>query len=291
MFSNKQKKFNFSQKGQILLIVVLVVVIASTVGLSLASRSITSLRATTEEADSQKALAAAEAGIERSIQGNVAIAKTNVLDSTSRKNSNYYTEVIQVSSSSFMLNGGNAISKDEGADIWFVDHNADGSLNYSSTVTFNNYLNLYWGTTSEVCGTSTAPAALEIIVVTRSAAGDVKSYRYAYDSCSRGNNFTSASSGTFSFRGQNFGNRTPEPDLAAGLSNIVLVRVVPLYKDTVIGVSACSYAGVGCTALPLQGYIINSTGTSGQANRKITVFKGFPQTYLPYMSYGLFVAN
>jgi hypothetical protein len=63
------------------------------------------------------------------------------------------------------------------------------------------------------------------------------------------------------------------------------MRVIPLYKDSIIGMTN------GAISLPLQGYKIDSTGTSGEANRKIRVFKGWPQTYLPYLSYGLFVAK
>ena len=47
------------EKGQTLLIVVLVMVISLTVGLSVVSKTITNLRTTTEEADSAKALSAA----------------------------------------------------------------------------------------------------------------------------------------------------------------------------------------------------------------------------------------
>ena len=56
-----------SQKGQVLLLVVLASVIALTVGLAAISRSITSTRISTEESNSQKALSAAEAGIEEQI--------------------------------------------------------------------------------------------------------------------------------------------------------------------------------------------------------------------------------
>ena len=52
------------QKGQILLLVVLVMTIALTIGLSLATRTITDIRTTTEEENSQRAFSAAEAGIE-----------------------------------------------------------------------------------------------------------------------------------------------------------------------------------------------------------------------------------
>lgn len=284
-----------SDGGQVLLIVILVIVIASTIGLSLASRSITSLRTSTEEAESQKALAAAEAGIERAIQGSIPIA---VEGNNPSNNSSYFTQFTQVQSSSFLISGGNIIPKDEGADVWIVSHDNNNNPIYSEAQSVQ-FLNLYWGSTSEACGTSTAPAAIQAIVVSRNkSTGEIKSHRYAYDSCASrisGNNFTQADSGSYAVNGISgiiFGNRTaPENDLAKNVNDIVFMRVVPIYKDTVVGVSACNHAGNNCTPLPSQGYIISSTGTSGATNRKLTVFKGYPQTYLPYLSYGLFVAN
>jgi Tfp pilus assembly protein PilX len=284
------------QRGQVLLIAILVIIIASTIGLSVASRTATNLRTTTEEAESRKALAAAEAGIERTIQSLVPVAlKGNNLDN----NSSYATQVNSVDSSTFLLNGGNTIPKDEGADVWFVEHNPDSNNTpvYSQAKSAN-FLNLYWGSTSEVCGSPAAPAAIEAIVVTRNnSSGVIKSYRYAYDGCSgrkSENNFTQADSGSFTMSGFSsvtFGNRTPQVDLAKNVDDIIFVRVIPIYKDAVIGVSACNYAGHSCTSLPNQGYVIESTGISGQTNHKIRTFKGYPQTYLPYLSYGFFVAK
>lgn len=282
------------QAGQILLIIILVTIVASTIGLSLASKSIINLRTSTEEAESQKALAAAEAGIERAIQGSIPVA---VQGSNPSNNSNYETQVDQVDSSGFLINGGNVIPKDEGADVWFVGHDNNNIPIYSEAKSAQ-FFNLYWGSASEACGTSTAPAAIEAIAVSRNSTGEIKSYRYAYDSCNRGNNFTQAESGSFpkDYNGDGkiditFTNRTPSSDLAKNISDIVFIRIIPIYKDAVIGVSACNYGGENCTILPIQGYKITSTGTSGQANRKLNVFKGWPQTYLPYLSYGLFVAN
>ncbi len=48
-----------NQSGQALLIIVLVMVVALTIGLSVASRTITNLRTSREQASSQKALSAA----------------------------------------------------------------------------------------------------------------------------------------------------------------------------------------------------------------------------------------
>lgn len=282
------------QAGQVLLIVVLVIIIASTIGLSIATRSITSLRTSTEEAESQKALAAAEAGIERAIQGSIPMA---IGDADLGNKSSYVTEFSPVDSANFLINGGNVIPKDEGADVWLVEHNSDGSLDYS-TVKSPQFFNLYWGSSSEACvPSSTAPAAIQVIVVARDpSTEEIKSYRYAYDLCAgRGNNFSLPSGGSFDISGKTFTIKTPEgpsdSDIGRNVENIVFIRVIPIYKDAVVGVSTCDSDGNFCTPLPTQGYVITSIGTSGAANRKLTVFKGYPQTYLPYLSYGLFVAN
>lgn len=304
-----------------LLVVILAIIAASTVGLSILSRTITSQKSSTEEAESQKALAAAEAGIERAIQGNVDITKTVILDSQGNVNSSYDAKVTQFNNaSSFLLNGGtsiyaedgvtvtktipNIVQKDEGADVWFAQHDvADGSIKYSSATfpaSSTPQLNIFWGLPSESC-TGTMPSAIEVIVVAGTSPETAKTYRYAYDSCpSRGNNFASDPLMVGSFpdtitgiKGVTFGNRTPDNDLAKNVGNIILMRVVPLYKDTIVGISTpCTASGSPCAFLPSQGSMIVSTGTSGQASRKVSYFKAaWPQTYLPYLSYGLFVAN
>lgn len=295
------------EAGQVLLIVILVTIVASTVGLSLASRTITNLRTSTEEAESQKALSAAEAGLERAIQGSVpiSVSNPNVMGSEGKTNSLYNTKVQSVQSAAFLINGGNVIPKDEGADVWFVEHNSDGTLNYGDySMTSPEHVNLYWGLPSESCySPSNMPAAIQVIAVTRDSTGVIKTYRYAYDSCSRGNNFTLADAGKHTVSGiteddgktsVTFGNKTPDDNLTSDIKppnrkNIIFMRVIPIYRDTIIGVSTCSGTGA-CSSLSKQGYKITSIGQSGEVTRKLTVFKGYPQIYLPYISYGLFVA-
>jgi hypothetical protein len=296
MALEKKDGFFRNELGQILLVVILVVIVASTIGLSLVSRSITTLRSSTEEAQSQKALSAAEAGIERAVQGIIPVAITT----TNLGNNSQYSATVTASlSPTFLISGGNPIPKDEGADVWVIGHDSNGNPNYlDAKVDSVPNLSIYWGSGPENCSDSTAPAAIQVIVIQRNSAADIKSYRYAYDSCSvvRGNKFTQADSGSYLVGGVTFNHRTtPQSGLTGGINNIIFLRVVPIYKNAVVGVSACDQAsngpGSNCTLMPLQGYQIDSTGTSGDANRKIRVFKGWPQAYLPYLSYGLFVAN
>jgi hypothetical protein len=176
------------------------------------------------------------------------------------------------------MNGGNSVPKDEGADLWFTVYSSDPIPADRYQNPWTGTINVYWGTdSSNPCNNP----AMEIIIVTGTASNPV-SKRYTYDSCPlrrSENNFGTPSGGeTIENTALLYG--SGPISVVDGL----IARVVPLYGSTTVGVDG------GATALPLQGSVISSTGTSGQTSSKIRVFKGYPQTYLPYLSYGLFVA-
>ncbi|MDO8620795.1 MAG: hypothetical protein Q7R31_00710 [Candidatus Levybacteria bacterium] len=256
-----------NEKGQILLIVVLVMIVSLTVGLSVASRSITNLRTSTEEVSSQKALAAAEAGIEQSILSNASIASGEIYIGTT-----YSTTVTEVKGTSFLVKGGNTIAQDEGADIWLSDYSKDSAKLYLNP--WNGNLTIYWGNSSDSCSNP----ALEIVIVSGTKISP-KINRYAFDPCSSrasNNHFTPALSGG-SVEGVNFSSSTPPISIASGL----IAKIIPLYSSGQIGV-------VGDVALPSQGFITDSTGKSGNTVKKINAFQGYPQLSAQYFSYGLF---
>lgn len=288
---NQAVRARLAERGQALLIVILVIIASLTIGLSLASRGITNLRTSTEEADSQKALAAAEAGIEEALRNTVPNSGNFNISTT------YDTTVDPQSGDRFLLNGGSLITQGEGADVWFADHKADGSIDYD-TVSSPKFFHLHWGAAGETCTNdpdpSKWPAAIEAIVVYGASASDINTTRFAYDPCSlsRGNNFVPAEFDNETIGGKTFTIKTPENGANQDLTkknNIIFMRVVPVYKSTVIGVRACNNGGGKCTDLPSQGYLISSTGTTDTASRKLKVFKGHEQLFLPYISYGLFV--
>ena len=272
------------ERGQVLLIVLLVMVIALTVGLSVASRNITNLRTSREEASSQKALAAAEAGIEQALKTNTTIPIGTSF--TGEPQTTYGTTVNAVSGTEVLLTGGNVVPKDEGADIWLVPHNLppDETPNFSLPWTGN--LTIYWGDTSDVCDQTPANntmAALEVAVVSGPVSSPVLT-RSAYDPCAIGrssNNFSAAlGGGTVSDK--SFSHSTSIIPITSGL----LVRVAPLYASTPIAVTVNTGP-----ALPSQGIRIDSTGESQGTSRKINVFKGYPQLPVQYFLYGLFSPN
>lgn len=255
------------ERGQILLIIILITTVVLTVGLSFVSRSITTIRTSKEEASSQKALAAAEAGIEQVLKTGVNIPVGNF----SGTDVTYSATANSVSGLEVLVNGGNIVPKDEGADIWLVAHNPDNTPNLA--LPWSGNLTIFWGDKPVSCDN----AALEIIVVYDPPPHKFK--RFVFDPCASrasNNNFSAASSGG-SVSGKTFSHSTSAIIVTSGF----VARVVPLYENTPIGV-------VASLALPSQGIVIDSTGESSGTTRKIKVFKGYPQLPIQFFSYGLF---
>lgn len=267
------KDRRWGEGGQVFLIVLMVTVIALTIGLSVASRSIVSLRTSREERDSQRALAAAEAGIEQVLKtGNT---RTGLLTGAS-----YTATPTNVSGTEVLVHGGNVIPKDEGGDIWLVPHHSNNDPDFSTPWSGN--LTIYWGLASDVCHADRAintMAAIEIAVVSGTVSLPIVK-RSTYDPCAarrNSNNFSGGLGGPLTFSGKEFLFSTPSIPVVSGF----FVRAIPLYAGSTIGVTAN-------TALPSQGTIIDATGESFGTSRKIKVFKGYPSLPSQFFVYGLF---
>lgn len=264
-----------NEKGQALLIVVLVMVVALTVGLSIASKTITNLRSSTEEANSQKALAAAEAGIEQAIKTN-AIANGTFVDT----NTSYSTSVTAVSGTSFLVNGGNPVVQDNGADLWLSDYSSDPTKLYTTNL-YTGTLTIKWGTSSaDPC----ANAAIEVVIISGASRQTATSKRYVYDPCAGragSNHFTQAvvlTSPNDKVLDKKFYYQTDTPiPVVSGF----IGRIIPLYFNSPVGI-------VGSAPLPSQGSTITSTGTSGTTSRKVNVFQGYPEIPSEFFPYNLF---
>lgn len=275
----KQKSVGFFiQQGQALLLVVLVLVISMTIGLSVATRSITNVRNSSEEQDSQRAFSAAEAGIERAINSSA----TGTIASPIQIDNNAEIKTLtvgQLSGNQILVNNGTIVSRDDGVDIWMVGHKADGTPNYATP--WNGDITLYWGSASDTCSSTLANntmAAVEVVTLTGNDTAPV-SHHYFFDPCVTGsptransNAFDGAVTASdwagFRFKGT-----------ITGVTNGLLLRVIPLYADTRLGIK-------GSIALPVQGTVIESTGISGEAERKIVTFKGYaklPTEFFPHM--------
>ena len=259
-----------ASNGQALLIVVLIMVVGLTVTLSLVSRSIVNLKTSVDQTNSQKALAAAEAGVEQSIKNSA-----NIGSSTTPKNftnnASFYATYTQVAgNTSFLANGGNLVSKNEGTYIWLSTYD---TTPWSDPWTGD--LTIYWGDTS---GDSTN-SALEISVISGANPASAVIKRYAIDPlASRGNNFTvvaGANKGSFPIGSRTFGYK-----YTLSVTTGLLVRINPIYFSTYLGV-------LGSIPLPDQGTIITANGAAADTRRRITVFQGYPQLPAEFFPYSL----
>ncbi len=260
------------ESGQALLIIVLVMVVALTVGLSLASRSITNLRNSTDEANSQAAFSAAEAGVEQALKlGN--ITGTSVLSGISLNDKNNSqisnVQVTSINGDEFILNNGNPVFQDDGTDIWLSPHSDTPSQLFQSP--WAGVLSIDWGTNSAV--NACQDPAIEVLIISGTKVSPVLA-KYVYDPCALRRTTNSFSpppaSGSFPLNGIN-GSQVFNYQAQITVINGLIARVIPLYAAGVIGITG--------TNLPIQGKIITSTGTAGLSNsqtvRKISFFQGY----------------
>lgn len=255
-----KKISNATQAGQALLVVVLATLVAVTVGVSVISRSITTLRISTAEEDSQRAFAAAEAGIEEVLKAKVSVGSSTA-PITLPNNSSYFAGVVLAPSpKEFLLPG--IISKDDVVQIWLSNYDGCGSPPcYTSPYSGN--ITIYWNSPSDSCPSA---SALEVIILSSSTTSPTLT-RFALDPCSRGNFTPNVGGGatvqdvTFSYGSTN------------SITNGLIMRIIPLYKGTRLAVT-------GTNDLPPQGTSVESTGQVTSAAetviRKIRVFQSNP---------------
>jgi len=257
-------------RGQIVLILVLLTVVGLTIGLSLISRTITDVRITSQIEQSSRAFSAAEAGIETALGGNVAIGPTGTVNLPGAS-ANYSVKTIGGSSDPLVMP---LTVPGDTQHVWLLDHNPDDSLNEAGYA-------YPAGSNLEICwGSQSTGAAAVLITLFYKDAGSYKVAKKAYDPENRGNNFIPAEilggycQGDYSYRivivaGSDIDPATDDFGLPAD-ALMLLMRLQPLYAPT-------SFAVDPAQNLPLQGKIITSIGqTNTNIVRKIQVYQGFP---------------
>lgn len=285
------------EKGQTLLIIVLIMVVGLTVGLAVASRSIINVRTSTEEENSQRAFSAAEAGIEQALRigcvtpippgtgcNPVPIGTFN-----NNMSSTFNTNITSLRGNALLLNGRNPIPKDDGIDVWLVEHDSSGKPDYTNR--FNGNMTVHWGALSDVCRSDplqNTMAAIEVIVISGTVSNP-QTNRETYDPCSsengdgsrrNTNKFANAAKGNAGdIDGVIFNYKTN-----INIINGLAMRIIPIYASTIIGVD---FPGQS-KDLPSQGNKIDSTGTSGLTQRKVTYYKGYPALPVEFFQYILF---
>lgn len=261
------------QAGQALLIVVLIMVVALTIGLSVAGRVITNSRTATEQENSQRAFSAAEAGIEQALtQGDLSPLSGQL------RNASYTTTIADLTGNDFLLNNGISIRKDAPVDIWLSTY-PDYTSPWSGNLTIN------WGTGTEVCNSSensNTQAALDIVIISGTKVNPLLSH-YALDPCSPRsaiNKFEYVSTPGSVISGKAYAYKK-----TIIVSSGLIARVIPLYAPTIVAVEKGSLD----SNLPSQGKLITSVGVSDTTQRKVVSFQGYPSLPAELFPYVLFV--
>ncbi len=248
-----------SQEGQVLLISLLVLSIATTVALSLISRSTTDVTISNQISESSRAFSAAEAGIEEALKLGVGTSGAQVLNA----GISYTVSKADIGGASGAYVFPKKISKGMTETVWLVNHNADGTLIETPTYTAPS-LDVCWS--SEV----TTPA-MTVTVVYKTVGGQYRVAKGAYDPDGTRASTNKFSAPTATTGGCGDGSTTYKQTITftAEMKTLLMLRMQPLYADATIAVSA---SGV----LPIQGSKLESTGTSESGlARKIVVYQQY----------------
>ncbi len=291
-----------NQKGQVILILILVMTVALAIGLSVIQRSLSDISTSSKVEQSSRAFSAAEAGIERVLSGDNNLNVNFSIDNNSSAVVNT-NETITASSTSFdgrqnpieCPPGDSKLAREDIAQIWLVDPSSNlpncdaGKICYRQPT-----LDVYWGNSTD------DKAALEVTIVYYDGTEyKIRKWYLDHQSAIRAtkNEFDGVPcNGNISilpgYQCQYTlgGPADRDGSLPAGL---MLLRARLLYNTedqpfAVQAVGNCRDDQSAC--LPSQAKILISTGTSGQTQRKIQVCQ-LEKVVPPYFDYAIFSAG
>lgn len=162
-----------NQKGQALLIVVLVMSVALTIGLAVVSRSITDIKISRQEEESARVFSVAEAGIEEALK--LGSGTSGTIGEGEALIGYTVSETGQGGGTEFVFP---AINAGDTQTVWLVEHDNDGNLTETGRYT-GNTIDLYWGNEGQAADQATTPA-LEATVIYKDGS-NYKIKRGAYD--------------------------------------------------------------------------------------------------------------
>ncbi|MBW7955922.1 hypothetical protein H3C66_04275 [Patescibacteria group bacterium] len=230
-----------SQSGQVGIIIILIMVVLLTFGLSIASRSTREVALSQQEEESNRVFNAAEAGVERALatdldfegeefdsEGTIIPGTDSSLDYNIRKNRILETRLI------------------EGTTAMVQMQDIDNAL------PTNVYID--WSRETD-CGTGKGPASLIVSIYNTAVSTGSAVRHYAYAACDRNDDIAVGENGSNGYFKRATIATTPGDEF---------MRIKTVYNDTFLRVSASS-------TLPTQAYDIRSEATSNLGNEARTV--------------------
>lgn len=275
---NDSMRYRAYQEGQVLLISLLVLSIATTVALSLIGRSTTDVAISNQINESSRAFSAAEAGIEESLKTGIGTNVPQVLAS----GVTYTVAKADIGGATGAYIFPKKINSGTTETLWLVNHNANGTLAETPTYTATG-IDLCWSQ-------ETTTPAIIFSVVYKTAGGEYRVAKGAYDPdatralTNKFSGVTSSSGGCGAGTGTTYKQTVMFDDFAINpaLDTLLMLRLQPVYSDTILAVNT------GGSSLPLQGAKLESTGVSGAGvTRKIVVYQQYraPQSVFDSVIY------
>ncbi len=251
-------------RGQVLLITLLVLTVATTIALSLIGRATIDLSMSNQLEESTRAFNAAEAGIEQALKtgtGGTSVLTPGVTYDVTVNSIGGATGVFQMAHKTF---------QNTTETLWLAEHSATGALIETPFYT-SSTIDLCW---SQSIAPNAAAAMGVSVLYKESTDGSYQVARVAFDpeAATRNNNFDSSAISTtgcgLGYYGKtiNFVSLGITPTLDA----ILALRLKPYYADTTIAVDG------GASEIPKQGNQIESVGKTGSGvSRKVVVYQQY----------------
>jgi len=269
-----------SNSGQALLIVLLSMAVILTIVLSILSRSVTDVAVTSREEEALRAFSAAEAGVERAI---LIGSNTGSFDDAS-----FVATAVNFAVSAEEYIYPDKLLSGESATIWFVDHDEETrELTCDTNECFTgSQMSVCWAGPGTPSDQATTPA-LEISFLYVDIPWDYSTIKIARVTTDPNiarrvtNNFGDTDGVDCTLEGQDFEFKKTIDFSASGLNipyatpgNLLIAKIRFFYNTNRAQTLGFDVEGTG-SDLPSQGRKIVSTGTAGEANRKIEVLRTF----------------
>lgn len=290
------KELKMNNKGQVILLLILVMTVALAIGLSIVQKSLVDVSTASKVEQSSRAFSAAEAGIEKSLltpcaSGCVTFPENN---STSNVSDGQLKPSPATQGNRQEVLEFPPLAKEDVAQVWLADPAAPLPSCAPSFVCYTQTtIDVYWG------NSSTDKAALELTLVYYDGTSYQSRKWYLDHTVARNTGFdgvacTVPSLGSNSYQCRKTlgdGNGPNNGPLPTGL---MLIRARLLYNVTSqpFAVQAITCATASCSgySLPSQARTIISTGISGETQRKVKVFQ-LNKVVPSYFDYAIFSAG
>ncbi len=269
------------EKGQVIIILLLSMLVALTIGLSIIENSISDISTATKVEQSSRAFSAAEAGLERALL--TASSTSFNLDNESKADVSVSQLPVGMNALEYP-----PITRADFAHFWLANPDTLGAEYEQSS------FKLYIGNCDEGSCPESIKPAVEVIVVAAQG-NNYSSERYYFDSDATrvsSNNFTLISGGSNLCSNQS--DLSPMGSTSKYYCRVtinyspsltpILARVRILYSTTAQRVAL---EPLNNDPLPAQARIYTSIGTSGQTQRKLTIFRE-REVVLPFFDFAIY---